>query len=289
MTRAPRLLVVEGNTAAARARQQGHAGETFGEAYADVLRMLADDAVVDICFPADEGANLPDSAGLAGYDGVAITGSSLNIYRAEPESLRQIELAREVFASGVPFFGSCWGLQVATVAAGGAVERSSRGREIGVARKITVTGEGRDHGLHAGKGPCFDAPAVHTDEVTTRPAGMIVTASNAFSEVQGAEIRHGGGTFWGVQYHPEFTLADMAAIMERYGRVLVEEGPFTDIDGLRGHVEDLRALDADPSRADLAWRLGYDDDVLDPERRLTELRNWLDLMVQPAMTARGRA
>jgi GMP synthase (glutamine-hydrolysing) len=284
-----RLLVVEGNTAKARARQSNYTSKTYGEGYSDVLRDIAPDAVVDICFPADEGANLPDSAGIGGYDGVAITGSSLNIYKAEPESLRQIDLARAIFASGVPFFGSCWGLQVATVAAGGAVARSPKGREVGLARKITLTESGRGHALHAGKGDAFDAPAVHTDEVSQIPEGMTVTATNAFSQVQAAEIRHGAGTFWGVQYHPEFTLAEMAAIIERYGRVLVDEGPFRDLAELKRHVDDLRALDKNPARQDLAWRLGYDADVLNPHRRLTEIRNWVDSMVLPTMSARGRA
>jgi GMP synthase (glutamine-hydrolysing) len=288
MTRAPRLLVVEGNTPSARARQAQFMGHTYSEAYADVLRDLAPDAVVDICFPTDEGANLPDSGGLAGYDGVAITGSSLNIYKGEPESMKQIELAQAIFDSGVPFFGSCWGLQVASVASGGTVVRSKKGREIGLARKIVLTEAGRDHALHEGKGPSYDAPAVHTDEVGARPEGMTITATNAFSEVQAAEIRHGKGTFWGVQYHPEFTLDDMAAVVSRYGQILVDEGPFRDMDELNRHAEDLRALGKDPARKDIAWRLGYDSDVLEPGRRLTEIRNWIEKLVRPGMSARGR-
>jgi GMP synthase (glutamine-hydrolysing) len=288
-SRAPRLLVAEGNTAEARSRRVALAGATYGEGYADVLRGLMPAAVVDICYPADASANLPDAAGLAGYDGVAITGSALNVYNGGPEVMRQIEFARAVFASGVPFFGSCWGLQVATAAAGGSVRRSPKGREMGLARKIVLTDAGRDHALHAGKGPVFDAPAIHTDEVEARPAGMTVTATNAFSEVQAAEIRHDGGTFWGVQYHPEFTLADIAIIVASRAETLVREGLFKEVAEIEAYVADLKALAADPGRADIAWRLGFDADVLDPERRRRELRNWLTSMVLPAMSARGRA
>ncbi len=155
MTRAPRLLVVEGNTPKARARQAEYTGQSYSEAYSDVLRGIAPDAVVDICFPTDEGANIPDVGGIEGYDGIAITGSSLNLYKAEPESLKQVELVRSIFETGVPIFGSCWGLQVGAVAAGGTVVKSRNGREIGLARKITLTEEGRAHDLHAGKGPEF--------------------------------------------------------------------------------------------------------------------------------------
>lgn len=288
MTRAPRLLVVEGNTARAREKQSAFTGQTYSAAYSDVLRSLAPDAVVDICFPTDEGANVPDSGGIAGYDGVAITGSALNVYDDRPEVARQIDLVRAVFETGVPIFGSCWGLQVGAVASGGTVVRSKKGREIGLARKIVLTEAGCGHPLHEGKGPAFDAPAVHTDEVGEKPKGMTVTATNAFSEVQAAEIRHGKSTFWGVQYHPEFTLDEMAGIMTRYGKVLVDEGPFRDLEELECHANDLRTLQADPGRKDIAWRLGYDSDVLEPKRRLTEIRNWIERLVLPLMSKRGR-
>jgi GMP synthase (glutamine-hydrolysing) len=288
VTRAPRLLVVEGNTPKARTRQAEFTGQTYSEAYSDVLRSIAPEAVVDICFPTDEGSNIPDADGIAGYDGVAMTGSSLNLYKAEAESLRQVDLMRSVFETGVPIFGSCWGLQVGTVATGGTVVKSKNGREIGLARKIVLTEEGRNHDLHAGKGPSFDAPAVHTDEVGEKPKGMVVTATNAHSEVQAAEIRHGKSVFWGVQYHPEFTLDEMAGIIERYGKVLVEEGPFRDLGELKAHTEDLKTLQQDPARKDIAWRLGYDSDVLEPTRRLTEIRNWIEKLVLPFMSKRGR-
>jgi GMP synthase (glutamine-hydrolysing) len=288
MGRAPRLLVVEGNTARAREKQERHNGHTYSEAYSDVLRAIAPQAVVDICFPADEGANLPDTGGISGYDGIAITGSSLNVYDARPEVLRQVDFVRSVFDAGVPMFGSCWGLQVGAVAAGGTVVRSPKGREIGVARKIVLTEAGSRHDMHRGKGPSFDAPAVHTDEVGEKPKGMTVTATNGFSEVQAAEIVQGEGRFWGVQYHPEFTLAEMAGIIERYGKVLIDEGPFRDLEELNRHTQDLRALEKDASRTDIAWRLGYDADILEPARRLTEIRNWIERLVLPFMSKRGR-
>ena len=98
------------------------------QSYAAVVETLAPDAVCDIAFPADEGANLPDPAGLEGYDGVFLTGSALHAYHAEPETMRQIELARAVFKSRTPMFGSCWGLQMGALAAGGAVGPNAAGR-----------------------------------------------------------------------------------------------------------------------------------------------------------------
>jgi len=104
-----RLLVADGNTPAGRRRIAESAGAPPAESYADVLRAIAVGAVVDICTPADEGAAIPQP--LESYDGVAITGSSLNIYDRDMEALRQIDFVREIFARGIPMFGSCWGLQ----------------------------------------------------------------------------------------------------------------------------------------------------------------------------------
>ena len=120
-----RLLVCEGNPADLRVKQVTAGGQIMIDGYADLLRRLLPGAVVDICYPADPGANLP-IGGLAGYDGVAITGSALNVYDGGPQVAPQIELAREVLKAKTPLFGSCWGLQVITVAAGGTISSISK-------------------------------------------------------------------------------------------------------------------------------------------------------------------
>src|SRR5262249_48793981 len=136
---APRLLVMEGNTAEGRALLSAAGGVAPSVGYARLLRELLPGTIVDICHPADAGANLPDRMGLEGYDGVAITGSALNVYKGGPAIERQIEMVRTVLAAGTPLFGSCWGLQVITVATGGSVRKNPKGREIGFARPIRLT------------------------------------------------------------------------------------------------------------------------------------------------------
>ncbi|MBD0276083.1 MAG: type 1 glutamine amidotransferase, partial [Acetobacteraceae bacterium] len=44
----------------------------------------------------------------------------------------------------------------------------------------------------------------------------------------------------------------------------------------------------EPCRRDLAWQLGLDEQVTDPALRRTELRNFVERLVRPAMEARGR-
>src|ERR687898_3125376 len=97
-----RFLVVEGNTRGARQAHRQAYGLMPSESYAAVLHEIDGDAVCDLAFPADEGANLPDAAGLQSYDGVVLTGSALNVYDATPAVTRQIELMRAVYASRTP-------------------------------------------------------------------------------------------------------------------------------------------------------------------------------------------
>ncbi len=284
-----RLLVVDGNTREQRESHAAHFGAQPGMAYADEVRAIAPGAITEICLPADDGANLPDGSGLSSYDGIFLTGSALHIYQIEPAVTRQVELMRAIYASGTPCFGSCWGIQMGAVAAGGTVTRNPRGREIGFARRITPTQAGQSHPLLAGRPPAFDAPAIHLDTIAVPPGDTLVLACNAVSAVQAAEISHMGGLFWGVQYHPEFTLRQVASILSNRTAILTEEGFCRDEAAAQDWIGDIYALDAEPTRLDLAWRHGLDDEVLDPHRRVTELRNFLSHRVQPRMSERSRA
>jgi len=105
----PRILVIDGNVAEIRARQAAALGYDSGTGYARVLRRIDPSLRIDIMLAADGEPAFPTGVGLANYDGVTMTGSALNIYNGGAPVTRQIELARAVFAAGVPFFGSCWG------------------------------------------------------------------------------------------------------------------------------------------------------------------------------------
>ena len=285
---APRLLVIEGNTAAGRARHQAAGGTVASEGYSNLLRELLPGAIVDIAYPADSGANLPDRMGLECYDGVAITGSALHIYEGGPEIQRQVDLVRTLLATGTPVFGSCWGLQLLTVSAGGSVRRNPKGREIGFGRAIRLTAAGREHPMYAGKADTFEAVTIHLDEVETLAPDTTVLALNAMAGVQAAEIRGNGTMAWGVQYHPEYSLKELAAIVRRTGIKLVEEGFFAAEADLLQYAAELMTLEREPGNRPLAWRHGVDGAVLDRSLRVKEVANWVERMVLPTRAKRGR-
>lgn len=283
--RRPSILVIDGNLLDVRERQVAAGGSPTGEAYAHTLGSLAG-VHCDIVRPADGEVRLPEARGVGAYDGVAITGSALNVYDGGAHIERQIELARATFAAGVPFFGSCWGMQVAVTAAGGRVRPNPLGREFGFGRRIELNEVGRRHPMYAGKPAVFEAITVHRDDIVELPAGAVPLASNEMG-LQALELNFGAGVFWGVQYHPEYSFAEIAACAVRYGPKLIDEGLFADRAELESFVADLRALMRDPHDRRLAWKHGLGPAVQEETLKLAELRNWLELEVLPY--ARRRA
>jgi GMP synthase (glutamine-hydrolysing) len=129
---------------------------------------------------------------------------------------------------------------------------------------------------------------VHLDEVETLAPGMVVLSTNAVSDVQSAEIRSNGALAWGVQYHPEYPLREIAAIARRIGTRLIDEGFFADNADIATFSNDLDALDRNPDDKRLAWRHGISKNVLDKKLRVSEVANWVEFQVLPTRVKRGR-
>jgi GMP synthase (glutamine-hydrolysing) len=279
----PRILVVDGYAEEGRAGLRDGGATTAGELYAKMLAKCCPGLETDIVYPADPGAGLPGGAAIDQYDGIAWTGSSLTIHKPDPQVTPQIEFARAAFEAKVPGFGSCWAAQIAVVAAGGACRENPKGREMGIARKISLTPEGRSHPLYIGKKSVFDAWISHDDEITHLPEGGVVLSGNRWTNVQSVSVVHQGGVFWGLQYHPEYDVHEMARLCYCRKQKLVDRGFFLNLDAAQSFVDRLEALYQDPGRKDIAWLLGIDEDVMNDDIRLAEVRNWIEQLVLPSM------
>lgn len=283
MGEAARFLVIDGYHKAGRDELAAGGASAAGDLYVRMLKKCLPGAVCDVVHPADPGASLPKGAALEQYDGIAWTGCSLTIYEDDPRVGPQIELAKAAYESKVPSFGSCWAAQMAVVAAGGIVRANPRGREMGIGRKIALTPEGRGHPLYFGKSAVFDGFISHVDEITHLPPGAVLLASNAFTHIQAVAVTHKGGQFWGLQYHPEYDLHELARLTWCRIPKLTALGFFKDREAGERYVDQLEVLHQDPSRKDIAWLLGIDDDVMNEDVRLAEVRNWIDRLVLPSM------
>ena len=283
-----KFLIVDGYDRAARDRLAAAGCTDAGTLYARMLQRYQPDARFEIVYPADADAFMAPGVAVRDFDSLLWTGSSLNIYDGTPSVLRQIELARTAFAAQVPSFGSCWAIHIAATAAGGECRLNPRGREFGISRKITLTQAGRSHALFRDKASSFDAFTSHFDEVFRLPPDSQVLAGNAATDIQAACIRFNATDFWAVQYHPEYDLREVAALTRFRGEGLLSEGRFADESDMQEYIRQLELLhEHDAGHAHhkrLAWRLGIENDLLDPDTRCVELRNWLQHLRDTAGT-----
>lgn len=277
-----RFLIAESETTDQREQRRRATGRSSAESYAATLQTIAPDADCDIVRPHEADCVLPGP--LAGYHGIFLSGSPLHVYDDTPETQRQLAFMRAVFAAGTPSFGSCAGLQVAVAAAGGDVAKAPR-HEFAIARCITATDAGRHHPLLAGRPATWDALAIHSDFVTRLPANATLLAGNRLCPIQAAEIRFEGGVFWGVQYHPELTLQEIAIALRRQSEEVIEQGLAQTEAEVEVQARRLQALGEDPARDDLAWCLGVDSQITDPDERHRELANFIERQCRTKLAA----
>lgn len=277
-----RFLVIDGYSKEGRQELTDGGASMAADLYKRMLKNCLADSECDVLFASDPGAQLPDAVAIESYDGIAWTGCSLTIFEQEDERVRgQIDLAKLAYEKGVPSFGSCWGAQMAVYAAGGDVRPHPKGREMGIARKISLTPEGRSHPFYEGKTSVFDGFISHVDEITHLPPGAVHLAGNAYTHVQAVAVTHKKGTFWGLQYHPEYDLHEMARLTHcRIGK-LIKGGFFRTHEDALTYVDMLETLHQNPDRKDLAWLLGIDEDIMNETVRQTEVRNWIERLVIP--------
>ncbi|MFD1304068.1 type 1 glutamine amidotransferase [Methylobacterium marchantiae] len=278
-SRGLRFLIAESEPPKAREERRDSVGRSSGDTYLDILAHLAPGAACDRIRPADADSDLQSGGTISDYDAVFLTGSPLALYDETSEVRRAVAFMRATFTSGTPAFGSCAGLQLATVAAGGTVRPNRSGPEAGFARRITATDAGRTHPMLAGRPAAYDAPSIHTDEVVTLPTDAVLLASNRATVVQAAEIRHENGVFWGVQYHPEIGLDEVGGALRRQASSLVESGLARTCAAVEEQAVLIDAFHREPQRRDLAWRLGLDDQVSDSEKRQIEIRNFINALL----------
>ena len=273
------LLLMEGNTAAKRELGKKLGVRSSSEIYALAIKSHFPDLELAVVNAADEDWSIPGERQLSDFDGFVVTGSSLHAYDTDFAVTNQVAMIADAGDAGVPIFGSCWGLQIAAMAAGGLVERNPDGREVGFARKIIVNKDGAEHPMFRGKAGAFDAPCIHYDEVTRLPDSATLLASNAHSLVQAAIIPLGKSEVWAVQYHPEFDLQQLGQLYTLYADDMIEQGFFADKAALDAYVAKLSALANNPADTGLAWQLGVDEDITDDQRRRHEIINWIETCV----------
>ncbi len=266
------ILIVDGNEKEASLKYTNMGMDTQYEVYAKVLNSLSSNKLnIQTIHPAISNNYLPQGLSLDDFDGVAWTGSLLNIYDMTTPIKNQIELAKKLFTKKNKIFGSCWGLQVLVTAAGGKIRKNPRGLEAVVANEITLNKEGIKHAMYNGKDKVFDAFCWHYDDTETLPTNAKILASNNKSEVQSVVFKVKDSNIWAVQYHPEFNPLWIAGLMKQREDILLKEGAF---DKKKHFDEELNFFSNFKNVNDKIILNKYKD-LLNTSKHTLELSNWI--------------
>ena len=183
--------------------------------FAAILQAISRKINFSLCAPY-LGQALPEGP----FDGVMMTGSGVAWCVDAPEGRIVQDIWKQVVRWRMPIWGSCNGMQLAAFMLGGQCAASPHGDELGMAEAISLTDIGRGHPMMQGRASQFRAPTVHRDEVQHLPSGACLLARNPHSEVQAFAYETADISFWGTQYHPEFSRADVATWLADRGKSL---------------------------------------------------------------------
>lgn len=281
-----RILISEGNELSDREIFTRHNGCAPSGMFEKLLHGLRSDLETEILLTTDVGQR--PHRNLEDYDGILFTGSNSNIHKMTAGTRRQIEFATAAFESGTPMFGICWGLQLATVAAGGEVGPSQSVDckcEAPFSHGVELSDEGLSHPMHLGRHKIFDTFGFHSDQITKLAPGSRVTARNR-DFIQGVEITCKKSVFWGVQYHPELDGPDTAGFMRGSIQELVDGGVYSSLEDIENVARALDRFEPGrvPSEADMGLFGPLNLHTFD--FRPLELINWLEHMVVPTHAKR---
>lgn len=196
-----RVLVVDSNPDAQNAVVARWLGTGLGESFADEAQRICPDVQVTVTNPYED----TEVAKVADYSGVIFTGSSVPWNVEDLQAAPLAKVMEAAFAAQRPVYGSCNGMQLAAHVLGGSTRAAPAGREDGLACDVSLTEAGQDHPMMAGRAAVYSVGCVHRDEVATLPQKATLLAGNAHSAVQAFAYEEDGISFWGCQYHPEYT------------------------------------------------------------------------------------
>ncbi len=72
--------------------------------------------------------------------------------------------------------------------------------------------------------------------------------------MQSVAVTYQGGKFWGLQYHPEYDLHELARLVFCRIPKLIKHEFFVDEASVSSYIDDLESLHENPHRKDIAWR-----------------------------------
>jgi GMP synthase (glutamine-hydrolysing) len=215
------ILIVQTGTAPAELRTRlGDFPQWFQRGFG---LAAADVTIVDV----QAGQVLPPPSRVAA---VVVTGSAAMVTQRLEWSERTAQWLVDAVRRDVPMLGVCYGHQLLAHALGGRVVDNPRGREIGTVRIDCLPHAAADPLL--GTTREFSAQATHLQTVADLPPNAAALARSSHDDFQAVRYARRA---WGVQFHPEFSVAAMRGYLRLRAEALRDEG--MDAEQLSGAVK----------------------------------------------------
>jgi len=257
-----KLLIVEGNTKEENSNFNKAGCVPQSENFKQHVKMFEPNCEINIVEPGDDSAISKIIASLKKYDGIILTGSTLRIDDFSNEIKKHIDFVKTCFKHEKKIFAACWGLQIATTAAGGKCRVAPSGPHVGIAYDIELTDEGKKHKLYSSKPHKFTTPAFNYDEVEIPPNNAVVLASNKINKFEALHFTVGNSEIWGLQYHPEIPYDYMIKLIKHRSKKLIDNKSFKNETEINQHISLIEKA-----------KVQLKDDI-----RLLELKNWLNYL-----------
>tara|TARA_B100000902_G_C27300699_1_gene912623 strand:- start:1048 stop:1839 length:792 start_codon:yes stop_codon:yes gene_type:complete len=254
-----KILIIEGNVKKDNQALLNHGIETHSTSMIKTISNYTKKIEIDVFNPTC--GNLKQKVlELDKYDGLIWGGGSMHVYDEKSEIRCQLDFMKECFKRIKKIFAICWGMQVAVVAAGGEVKKSSKGTNIGISKNIELTDLGLKHQLYINKPKKFNTPAYNYDEVTKMPDGAKHLSFNEINFIQGICFNVNNCEIWGIQYHPEITYEKMISLINyREKNLLSDNQIFKNKEDLKRHIVEIN----------------NEIEISNTEIRMREVENWL--------------
>jgi len=172
----------------------------------------------------------PRLAQLKGVDAIMVGGSG-DFYVSKgdlPHFEALLDFLRELVATRLPTFASCFGFQCLVKALGGSIVHAPEQTEVG-SYELQLTPAGRSDELLGTLPERFLAQEGHKDQADRLPEGFLNLAGSPLSSLQAFRVP--GAPIWATQFHPELTGAENLARYQHY------------LEGYAGHLSEQEIAD----------------------------------------------
>lgn len=146
-------------------------------------------------------------------DAWLITGSRFGAYEPHAWIPPLEKLIREIYATGVPMVGICFGHQIIAQALGGKVEKFSGGWSVG---RVEYSFDSSVF-PHDSENKLTPLMAFHQDQVVEVPEGAVNVGSTRFCK--NAALIYDSRILT-IQPHPEFTYSFISGLLQARGKIL---------------------------------------------------------------------